>query len=241
MATNLGAQSAIMANGRDLSGYLNSIGVTATIEALENTTFKSAKETGAKSYRPGLEEGSLSGEGFFEADTVNEDALDDVLAATRRATSVWTVFPDTDAFGFDGWGFEAIRTSYEISTPVAELAKASVDATSNEGAERVDSLHALAQELATGNGTDLDNGAATSNGGVGYVSVSDVSPAESVTVKVQHSVDGTTWVDLITFTVGDAAGQAERIEVAGTVNRHVRATWSLSGGNATFQVAFGRK
>lgn len=92
----------------------------------------------------------------------------------------------------------------------------------------------------TGNGSDLDNGAAlgsTAFGGNAQLHVYDLSggTTPSVTVIIQHSPDGTTWTTLGSFTAVTSATLAttkvQRITIPSTttVNQHVRAQWTTSG------------
>jgi hypothetical protein len=80
------------------------------------------------------------------------------------------------------------------------------------------------------NGATLDNGTAVINAGVpgatpygavAYLHVLGLT-GTTATVTVQHSTDGTTWSTLAAFAAATAVG-AQRVEVAGAVNRYVRA------------------
>lgn len=99
------------------------------------------------------------------------------------------------------------------------------------------------QETASGNAASHDAGAASGNGGVGHlhvVAADGTSPTADVVI--QHSADGSTWVDLVTFT--QATGRtAERKAVSGTVEQFLRAKWTLGGTSPsfTFVVAFARR
>jgi hypothetical protein len=88
------------------------------------------------------------------------------------------------------------------------------------------------------NGTALDNAALTSNGGLSALQVFALTgTAPVIRVKVQHSVDGSTWVDLATHTdinaAGVTAGYAETQPVAGTVNRYLRYALTVVSGSLT--------
>ncbi len=87
--------------------------------------------------------------------------------------------------------------------------------------------------------TSVDETAASSDGGVGFLHVIAFSGTDC-TIKIQHSANDTDWVDLITFT--EVAGvTSERVAVAGTVNRYVRATISAATyTSVTFVVSFAR-
>jgi hypothetical protein len=65
-------------------------------------------------------------------------------------------------------------------------------------------------------------------------------------VKVQHSSDNSTWVDLLTFaTVATTVTSSERKEVAAatTVDQYLRVTYTMAGstGSVSFLVSFGRR
>ena len=59
-------------------------------------------------------------------------------------------------------------------------------------------------------------------------------------VKLQHSVDNSVWVDLITFTAA-AAPTSETFEVAGTVNRYLRDQRTINASSSlTYVSGFAR-
>lgn len=81
----------------------------------------------------------------------------------------------------------------------------------------------------------------TGNGGVGYLEVSDFSGFTGVVVKIRSSADDITYADLITFTNVTAAPAAERVTVAGTVDRYLCVTGTVTGvGSITPFVGFAR-
>ena len=83
----------------------------------------------------------------------------------------------------------------------------------------------------------------TSNGGVAYLNVTGVTgTSPNIVVKVQHSTNNSTWVDLATFTAATAIG-AQRIPVSGTVNRYLRTLWTVTGTtpSLTFTASFARR
>src|SRR4030095_11126959 len=65
----------------------------------------------------------------------------------------------------------------------------------------------------------------------------------TATIKIQHSTDNSTWVDLITFTAVTAAGkQRATVNTGVTINRFVRAIVSAGTFTSmTFLLAFGRR
>ena len=233
-----GSKTRIYANGYDLSAFLKNVSGPSEVEMHDSTTFGAT----AKAYEPGIENATLSAEGLFSGAVGATDAV--FHAALRgRTPVVWNWLPMGDIDGSFGYGLLALETNYEINSPADDLVNVSVEAQSDVGHERVQILHPLAAETATGNGVSRDNAAATTAGGVGYLQVTTVSgTAPSMTVKIQHSADAVTWVDLITFAAVTADNNAQRVTVAGTVERHVRAAWNITGTGPsfTFFTAFGR-
>ncbi len=69
----------------------------------------------------------------------------------------------------------------------------------------------------------------TVNGGAGYQLVSDFSGFSGATGKIRHSADDSSYVDLVTFTAVSAANAGERVTVAGTVNRYLKGTGTVTG------------
>ena len=233
-----GSVARVYVNGFDLSAFLKNVSSAAEITAHDSTTLTAT----AKTYVPGLEDATLSAEGLFSGAVGATDAV--LFAALRgRSPVVWNWLPSGDVDGGFGYGLLALETSYEIETPVDDLVSVSAEAQSNVGRERVQIIHPLTARAATGEGTSRDNAALTSAGGVGYLQVTAASgTTPSMTAVIQHSVDAGAWVDLITFTAVTTSNNAQRIAVTGTVNRHTRAIWTITGTGPsfTFFAAFGR-
>ena len=244
MAFKHGSKARVYVNGHDLTGYLRSFTSSGSRDSAETTTFGKT----AKTYVPGLKDATLSAEGVYDGDP---KAVDEVLSTAlgQDQESLWTWFPQGDsAIGNVGYGFAAHATSYEVESPVDDVVSVSVEAQSKVGKERVQALHPIKEETANGQGTSLDGGASSTNGGVGYLHVTNLSGTNpTLDVTIQHSDDNGAsdpWSALITFTQVTQANTAQRIEVSGTVKRYVRVTWAIGGTGspkATFVAAFGRK
>ena len=210
----------ILVNGANLSRLLRSIDTSSSVGEHDNTGLDAT----TLSFQPGVPTATLSAEGFF-AGTLR--ATDEMFAAAMSGASIWN---------WSDFGFTALQTEYSNDSPVDGLVTVSVSAQSNVARERVLTIAPLAVRTTTGNGTASDNAAATTRGGVGYLQ--NLSTSTSLAVRIQHSVDGSAWVDLLTFATATAPG-AQRIAVTGTVNRWVRATWTITG-SFEFFVGFGR-
>ena len=85
--------------------------------------------------------------------------------------------------------------------------------------------------------------AGTSNGGAAYLQWTTLTLAgySGAAVTVRHSVDNSTFVDLVVMTTATATRGAERKTVAGTVRRYLSRSVDLTGagGPATFNFMLG--
>lgn len=227
-----GPTSKVLHGAVDLSTYFREASVPMEVDVEEATTCGKT----AKVYIPTLTDGTASLAGLWDGAVA---AVDERLAAVLGAAS-----PSPLTVGWEGLALgkrvamlDTIESSYEVSGAVGGLVEASAEFQASGGARSGVSLHALASEAATANGASVDNATSSAGGGFAHLHASAVTG--TCTVKVQHSVDNSVWVDLITFTA--ATGPAsQRVEVAGTVNRYVRAIWTIVTGPATFAVAFAR-
>lgn len=228
-----GKNSDIYANGYDLTGYLDSIDQAATVDTAETTTFAAT----AKSYiSSAIKAATIQAEGFFDGAAGAVDAV--LSAALGAASQVWAWYSQGDTLGNPGYGMSAINVTYNVKGSISSASRIAVSAQSNTGIERILSLHALASEAASGNAASLDNGAASSNGGSAYIECT--SATGTLACVVEHSTDNVTFTTLASFTNITTANKAERITFAGTVNRYVRAKWTITGGPFTFNVGINR-
>jgi hypothetical protein len=192
---------------------------------------------------------ALACEGLFDADSVNSDKIDNILGLALTPPAIVTYAPaGLTAIGLVAKLQSANRPKYEVNTSIGQLVIVAAELSNEKGGlEAGIVLHGLTSETATANNTAVDNAVLSSNGGVGHLQVTAKTDTVAVwTVKIQHSVDNSTWVNLVTFTnVSNralAAG-AQRIEVTGTVNRYLRAQCTLVSGTTAITplVAFARR
>ena len=252
MTAHHGSEGAVLVNGFDMTSFLDSVATTWGGAADDATVFQKPH----KVYQVGLESGDVSCTGKWKNDTtgLTLDQIDDVFSAAlpaRVSTNDFIWSPQGDLVGGYAIAFEGSVTDYTITNPVADLIKTSLKVDSCKARDQLAILHGFigSTETITALGTTVDEGAATqpgglpssANGGVAYLQVPTFGGG-NLTPKVQHSVDGTTWVDLVTFVTVVSGNTYQRIEVAGTVNRYLRATWSITGPAPVmgFFVGFGR-
>jgi hypothetical protein len=232
-----GKNTKVLVGGYDLSAYFNEASVSEMVETGETTTFG----TSAKTYITGLTDGTVSISGMFDGATGAVDAVLSSVLGSDTAV-VFSVAPEGLAITRRLYAGESRATSYEISSPVADVVSVSGELQVTGGVGNSVSLCDLASVSASGNGTAVDNTASTSNGGVAVLHVTANAHNNTSVFKVQHSADNSTWADLATFTtVATTVVTAEKVAVTGTVNRYLRAQRTLAGtGALTFHVNFSR-
>lgn len=228
-----GKDTKVHIGGYDLTSYLRTADTADTTDTAESSTFGDQ----AKRYIAGLSDGTFTAEGVYvKAIGAVREALDSFDRVDGIAVAVW---PDGDAIGKFGEALPGIQTVKSVSTDIGDLALVSMEAQSKAGIEDVVSLHPMGAEAAIGNYASVDNGASSAKGLIGYLQAPDVGT--SLGVKIQHSSNGTTWVDLVSFAAVGLDHGFQRISVNGPVDRYLRAiSTSITGGPATFAVAASR-
>ncbi len=220
MARQHGKDVRVYLGGRDASGDLVSIEVTAAVDTHDATTFASA---GWKQFDPGLVGWTGKLEAFYDpASGGIGRQLETALGANTAGLGVLSIFDGAaNAVGDAGViGSEALFKSRIQPIKVNDLIKLSGDLDGNGRLGLFGHL-LLPHGTQTGSfdGASFDNGASSANGGRANLHVTSISG--TWTFKVQDSPDDSTWADLIAFTAFTAIG-AQSIEVTGTVDRYVR-------------------
>lgn len=215
-----------------LAAYLTGYTTSTTADTADTTALTEANRT----YVAGLSESNVTATGLFEP------LFDTPVVATFAAGTGYpvTVAPAGFAVGSPVVVLEGRNVSYELSSSVGEVVGANV---SIQGTGKFDtgvSLYDLAAVTAGGNGSTHTDAAGTSNGALATLHVPACTG--TLTVKVQHSTNNSTWTDLATFTAATGA-TSQRVVVSGTVNRYLRASWTLTGTGAaaTFTASLARR
>jgi hypothetical protein len=140
---------------------------------------------------------------------------------------------DTFSAAFEQGGY---TTSPSISDAVA------VDASFYGSAVLPLSTYVWGKALATGatwssttNGVSVDGGAATSNGYIAFLHVTQTAAAQASnnwSFKIEHSANDSTWSTLGTFSANGSALVADRLSGNGTVNRYTRLVGTRTAGTA---------
>ena len=215
-----------------LSAKLSDMSVPLTIDMLDPTTFSDD----AKRALPGLETSTFTCSGFIDIDTAADNAA-------WTAAQPLTYGHEGIALGSPVTMINALKSSYELGSPVAGISSFDLGGQTDGKTDLGYSLHDLTAETATGNGTGYDQTVvSTTAGGVGHLHVTAFSGLTNIIVTVQDSANGSSgWATIGTFATATGV-TSERLEIAGTVRRYVRASWTVTGtGSATFSAAFSRR
>lgn len=232
MAFIRGTDTVVLVGSNALTGYLTQASVSKGAQAVNVSTFGNDQEA----FIAGLEEGSLSLNGLFDAtpsDSKLEAMLDDATGTAVTLGVGGTTIGNRCAL------VNAREVSYQVSAPVNDAVRLTASFTGDGPVRWGKSFHALGAETTSGNYASVDNTSSTANGGVGQLHVTAFTGTNCV-VKIQDSTDDAVWNDLITFTTATGV-TSERLTVAGTVDRYVRA--QIASGtftSITFAVSFAR-
>lgn len=239
MAFTPGIDSRYYVGPLRFSVFGNSLDVNLTCNQLET----SSHEDRAMVFINGQKTGSAS---------INM-MLDTAYATTSQFTTLntWQGTPQPITIGLQGvaiastvWMMLGNQSSVDFGSTVSGLVESSVSIQPDGPVDWGQVIAAEAAVTADGNGTAVDGGAASSNGGVAHIHSTAFSGLTSNAVTIEHSVDGSTsWATLASFTTTTAVGY-ERVEVAAgtTVRRYLRVVDDVTGtGSHTRLVAFARR
>jgi hypothetical protein len=194
----------------------------------------------SKTFIPGIESGDLS----------VETILDTATATNFAASTTWKGTPQVVTLLHAGTarGTAAVQIignqgSFTINSTPSDAVKASGSVITSEGIDFgvvIDPETAITVDT---NGTAVDNGASTANGGVAHLHVTAFSGLTSNSVIVEHSTDNAAWSTLGTFTLVTGTTSERLLITAGTtVNRYLRVRDDVTGtGSCTRIVTFNRR
>ena len=229
-----GIATDVWADEYALTGDLNQMTATITQNTPDVTPFR----TNDTVLVAGPQSATLSITGMLEAGAGSaESELWDALdTPVQRVATV--------AFG-DGIGRSAVLFNpHTLGLQNRATTTDAVRITGNMAGDSVVAggpvLHELEEETGTGNYTSVDSSASSAFGYVAHVHVTAFTGTNCV-IRIQDSVNDSTWTDLATFTTVTGVG-AERVTGSGTVDRYLRAQ-IVSGTftSITFAVAIARR
>lgn len=231
-----GKNAKIYANGYDLTTYLDSVDSPGTNDVAEISTFNAVQ----KAYIAGLEDATLSMEGFWDGDA---SAAETALSTALGNTAIITWYPAGDTVTYRGFGMDADVTARSIRSTLDGASRISAAAQSSSGLEAIISLHTLGTEYSAAyTGTAYDYSAASTSGGSAYLQV--VSATTTAAVSIRHSPYSSFSADdteLCAFTAVTGGRTAQRVAFTGTVKQYVRVYANITASETiTFNTGINR-
>jgi len=190
----------------------------------------------------GMQTAALTiGEGFYDTETGNTHEAFKSGGGTARIM-VYGLQGDTIGQPFYGHA-GVFSVVYKVLAKLGDLTKSAVTYLCSGARDEGVILQSTVTKTADWNteGADsVDNAASSSAGGVGYLQVTAATGFTGNVIKIRHSADDVTYADLITFANQVTVG-AQRVTVAGTVNRHLAIDGNVTGsGSVTVWCGFAR-
>ena len=245
MAFVHGREGRVVFNEFDLSCFFNNVDMSREADTPEVTTFCDD----FRAYITGFRGATLSFSGFYDPTTTT--GSDEILANSIGATnaSIVSYAPNGFAVGEPIYLFRTHSTGYSVSQPVDGVVSITADMNATGTLVRGFSLHQLAAETTTANGTSVDGTASTTTGWTAHLHVTAVSGGTpTLDVDVADSANDTTFATVTgaSFTQVTTSPSSERLTSStstATVRRYVRAEWTISGSTPsyTFTVTFARQ
>jgi hypothetical protein len=220
-------------------------GRSMTVESTCNQIEASSSEDLAQVYLNGQRSGTAT----------IDMMLDTAYATTSQFTTIntWQTTPQPISLAWDGasladttWMMLGNQSSVTYDSPVDDLVTVSVNV-QQDG--QVDWGQVIAVEAAAtvdANGTAVDGGAATTNGGVAHIHSTAFSGLTNNVVTIEGSADGATgWATISggTFSTITGVGSQRLVIAAGvSVPRYLRVVDNVTGtGSHTRFVTFARR
>ena len=234
-----GKNATIYANGYAIQTYLRKLKISRKASNPEDTTI-GATGSARTRVEDGIVDASIDYEGKFDdASGAIDSQLNTIL---NSAGIVWIMCPFGEtAIGDIAYGMQGVENSYQSDADNNNIVTFSggSDGTAGDGdvAERLTLLHILGAETATGVESSHDNGASTTAGGSAYLEVTTSDTLTSLDVIIQGSATNA-WsgeeTTIATFTQVTSTPASERVEIAGTIPRYLRAKHTLTGTSVTY-------
>jgi hypothetical protein len=222
-----GKNTAVAVGGYDVSRFLNEADATVSVDVAETSHFR----TQAKTYLAGLDDGTYSLKGMFDGAPDGIDAIGELMQEwTVNETILPVCIGNNGAIAGSAARLGRAKvTGWETDSPVGDVVTIQGDLQATGG------VH-TGQVLMWANGAD---GAANGDdvqsliGATPLLVVAHVANQTSgtVTVIVQHSDDGETWTDLVTFDAVASGTTAGAVGTAAIAKAHLRTktTWTGTG------------
>ena len=234
MAFVHGKDTRVLIGQYDLTGFFNQASASFNRQTVDTTVFGQDDETSMA----GLGSGSVSLGGLWDNTAVSgSDVLLD--AAMDGTQSVLSVSPQgISAVGQRGALLNVRQTGYAWRAPTDDAVRLNASREGDGGIRSGVVLHELTAETGAANYASVDNSGSSAFGSVAHLHVTAFTGTNAV-IKVTDSVDDAVFADHATFTTVTATG-AQRVTVAGLVNRYARVELTGTFTTVTFAVLFAR-
>ena len=237
------SNSKLYLNEFDLTTYTTDLGIGGGRAVNEITTFGSSGST----FHPGNQAETLSWSGFY--DSTATSGPDAVLGALRTASTAAVVsyWPAGDTREYYGRGVpEGWVNTYDIASAVGSVVTATTTIDAGQ-TYRIRSAAAYATVTASTSTTYIDDGAASSAGGLWtyhIFALSAVGGSARWLLNLQHATSsGGTYSDVssVAVTASDGVGAATPA-FTGTLNQYVksRVVLDASSGSLTYGISYTR-
>lgn len=226
----------LLVNGHNIADAVTGMTWSGETEELDATTLA---DSGYRDFVAGFKTGEVTISGIFDSDTVNDDEIHDILSDAYNTGVAKNLLASTGvvSIGSPAIMLDGSQMSYDIPHETGALIFVNGRFSANSGIKFGKwHMHAL-QAAGTNNGTGIDNGAATSNGGFLQVHLFN-DDATDVDTKLQDSANGSVWADVTGAVVNNlsATHSSGSVSVTGTIRQHTRVVSVVTGGD-TFLVS----
>lgn len=240
MARSFGKDIRVYLGSRDVSGDLTTITINAMADTEDSTTFNNL---GAHGFDAGLYGWEADVAGFYDGAAAGFGRqLETLLGAAGGVISVYDDL--ADAIGDKGILLsDGILSKRNQPIQVASLIKltGSFKAAGNSARPGLYGvlLQPLALKSATSAAASFDSGASSANGGRANFHVTAVTGTGGA-IAISDSPDNVTFTDRCLL-VGVVATGGYTVEMTGTVQRYLKADWTINGASSlTFVAGFAR-
>lgn len=232
-----GKATGVVLGPHNVTRLFNDITTASSTEATDATMFDSPGN--AKEYVAGLSSATIAAKGKFVGNrTATAEVLENTLGADELTRALVV---------YGGWvpgnrvRLAAVHNvGFEVTGSLSDIVRTSLSVTCDGPLSSGYLLQGAAALEASLTGATVDRGAA-SNRAVAQLHVVDNTRSAEVAVTLQHSSNGTTWVDIIedwaVLAAGDTATEFEELEVP--VNRYARLLVTLAAGTGSVTVIAG--
>ena len=220
--------------------YFRDISPKRSIEVADASHF----ESNAKEYVAGMGDGEVGFGGLFPKTTEGLPELDMIQAYFEDIEAVDEEYPVLIVFG--GWAtgnraqLGSHKTAkFDVKSPISDVVSISGTLKTTAGLRSGRLLMGAAQAVEeTVNGSALDNGSATSAGGVLQYHVIDNTRDSDTTLTLQHSANGSVWTDLeVLPTVAAEEVVSDRVALPPSINRYTRIIVNFASGTGSAVIA----